>query len=104
MERLALAHSNQSPLLQQSKEYASEHPNAYIDVWDKVAESPNARPLPRVVSWAQLYDELTVIAQNSALLQGSSSEMLKTLQRRAQMELNDALDVPLNRHLDEESK
>ena len=50
MERLAMAHSNQSPLIQQSETYRREHPNAYIDVWDKVSASSNARPLPRVVS------------------------------------------------------
>jgi hypothetical protein len=101
MERLAMAHSNESPLVQQSDEYRLEHPNAYIDEWDKASASPHSQPLPRIVSWKQLYDELTVVAEKSALLQSSSKELLTVLQRRAQMELNDAQNAPADRNLDE---
>ena len=100
IEKLASLHCNLSPLAEHSANYFKDHPNAYADVWEALAVSPNARPLPMVPNWPQLFDEMTLVADRSNLLRGSTKEILTTAQRRCQMQLNEALNVPANTNLE----
>jgi ABC-type glycerol-3-phosphate transport system substrate-binding protein len=99
IEKLSSLHCNLSPLKDESREYIENHPNPYVDVYEKLAASPNARGLPRIVNWPQILDELTQAAERSYLLQGSTVEILNEIQGRAQKELNKALDVPEDTNL-----
>jgi ABC-type glycerol-3-phosphate transport system substrate-binding protein len=99
IEKLSSLHYNLSPLKDETREYTENHPNPYVDVYEALASSPNARGLPRVVNWPQIFDELTQAAERSYLLQGSTVDILNQTQERAQKELNKALDVPENSNL-----
>ena len=100
IEKISSEHCNLSPLLVESKEYLENHPNPYVDVYEKLAASPNARPLPRLINWPQISDELTQIAERSYMLKGSTADILNEEQVRCQKELNKALEVPENTNLD----
>lgn len=100
IEKLASLHYNLSPLLNESREYKENHPNPYVDVYEKLAASPNAHGLPRVINWPQIADELTQAAERSYLLQGSTTEILNDIQTRSQKELNKVLGVPENTNVD----
>jgi ABC-type glycerol-3-phosphate transport system substrate-binding protein len=93
IEKLASLHYNLSPLKEESRQYRDSHPNAYIDVYEKLASSPNARPIPRLINWQQISDELTQAAQRSEELDGTTREILDQVQARGQRELNKALGV-----------
>lgn len=99
IERLASLHYNLSPLKQESEAYRDFHPNAYVDVYEKLASSPNARPLPRLVNWQQISDELTQAAERSYTLDGTTQEILDETQARGQKELNKVLGVPEDTNL-----
>ena len=99
IEKLASLHCNLSPLKDESADYIRNHPNPYVDVYEKLAASPNARGLPRLVNWPQISDELTQAAERSYLLQGSTADILNEIQVRSQKELNKALDVPQDTNL-----
>ena len=94
IERLTMSHCNLSPLAQESDHYRRDHPNAYADVWDTLAASPNAHPLPAIPNWTQLYDDLTEANDRAYLLQGTTNEILADLQRHAQKDLNKSLNLP----------
>jgi ABC-type glycerol-3-phosphate transport system substrate-binding protein len=100
IERLSSEHCNLSPLAVESQEYKDNHPNPYVDVYEMLAASPNARPLPRLINWPQIYDELTQCAERSYMLKGATAQILNEEQVRCQKELNKALDVPENTNLE----
>jgi ABC-type glycerol-3-phosphate transport system substrate-binding protein len=100
IEKLSSEHCNLSPLAVESQQYKDNHPNPYVDVYEALAASPNARPLPRLINWPQIYDELTQAAERSYMLHGTTAEILNEEQVRCQKELNKALDVPENTNLD----
>jgi ABC-type glycerol-3-phosphate transport system substrate-binding protein len=104
IEKLSSEHCNLSPLAVESREYWDNHPNPYVDVYEELAASPNARPLPRLINWPQIYDELTQVAERSSLLQGTTAQILSEAQERCQKELNKALNVPENTNLDSGSE
>ena len=93
IEHVSSLHCNLSPLADESRQYLENHPNAYVDVYESLAASPNARPLPRLTNWPQVADELTQVAERSSLLQGTTAEILSEAQTRTQNELNKALDT-----------
>lgn len=99
IEKLASLHYNLSPLKEESFEYRDSHPNAYIDVYEKLASSPNVRPIPRLINWQQISDELTQAAQRSEELEGTTKEILDQTQARGQRELNKALGLPEDSNL-----
>lgn len=99
IEKLASLHCNLSPLAEHSPNYFRDHPNAYADVWESLAMSPNARPLPMVADWPQLKDELLLLAEKANLQVSTTTEMLDAMQLRSQKELNEALNVPEDTNL-----
>lgn len=88
IEQLSSLHCNLSPLRDQSEEYRRYHPNPYVDVFETLASSPNARPLPRIINWPKVADELGQSAERSALLHGTTREILTRAQARAQQALD----------------
>jgi ABC-type glycerol-3-phosphate transport system substrate-binding protein len=100
IEKLSSDHCNLSPLAVESPEYFQNHPNPYVDVFEKLASSPNALGLPRLINWPQVGDELKQVGERSYLLQGSTQQILTDVQKRAQQELNKALDVPADTNLE----
>jgi len=64
-----------------------------VDVYEALAASPNARPVPPLINWPQISDELTQVSERSYLLQGTTAQILETAQERGQRELNKALNV-----------
>jgi spermidine/putrescine-binding protein len=100
IEKLASLHCNLSPLKEESREYIDNHPNPYVDVYERLAASRNARGLPRLVNWPQVSDELTQAAERSYMMEGSTAEILNEIQARTQKELNKVLDVPEGTNLD----
>jgi ABC-type glycerol-3-phosphate transport system substrate-binding protein len=100
IERLSMLHCNLTPLIDESPEYLRDHPNAYVDVYEALAASPNARPQPKLINWPQIFDELTQAAERSSLLQGTTMEILAEAQARCQKELNKALGVAPDTNMD----
>jgi ABC-type glycerol-3-phosphate transport system substrate-binding protein len=94
IEKVASEHCNLSPLIEESDDYRRNHPNPYVDVYETLAASPNARALPRLVNWPEIADELTQAAERSYMLEGSTQQILAETQSRAQHELNKTLDLP----------
>jgi ABC-type glycerol-3-phosphate transport system substrate-binding protein len=99
IEKLSELHCNLSPLAVESPEYLRDHPNPYVDVYEELAASPNARPQPKLVNWPQIFDELTQVSERESLLQGNTQEILTEAQTRCQTELNKALGVPEDTNL-----
>jgi ABC-type glycerol-3-phosphate transport system substrate-binding protein len=91
MERLCAAHCKNSPLAKVSEEFIRNHPNPYIQVFEDLAASPNARPLPATPAWVEVSDELTQVAQRVALLQAPNEQILAEAQARAQKKLERVL-------------
>ncbi len=100
IEKVSSEHCNLSPLAAESPEYLQNHPNPYVDVFEALAASPNARPLPRLIDWPQIADELEQVAEHSYLLEGTTAQILSAAQVRCQKELNKALNVPQDTNLD----
>ena len=68
MEKLCDLHSKNSPLRAVSDRFLHHHKNPYIDVFERLAASPNARGLPPVPIWPEVADELKVLAQRVVLM------------------------------------
>ena len=100
IEKLSSDHCNLSPLAVESPEYFQNHPNPYVDVFEALAASPNARGLPQLIDWPQIADELKQVGERSYLLEGTTAQILSDAQRRCQRELNKAINLPADTNLD----
>ena len=78
--------SKNSPLSKVSKDFIEHNPNPYIDVFEKLADSPNARGLPQIPIMPQVIDELNTEAQAVALLERTPTRALEKAQHRLQRE------------------
>ena len=84
MEKLCNLHSKNSPLATVSDDFLQHHKNPYIDVWDGLARSPNAKGLPQIPIWPEVADELTDVIQRLVLLQEEPGPALAAAQERLQ--------------------
>jgi maltose-binding protein MalE len=82
MQRLCAMHCKNSPLAKVSPSFVDHHPNPYIDVFEKLATSPNAFTLPRIPIWPQISNELTVAAQKCYVLEQTPPEALRVAAQR----------------------
>jgi ABC-type glycerol-3-phosphate transport system substrate-binding protein len=89
MEKLNELHCKNSPLTQVSRQFLEQHPNPYIDVFEKLASSPNAKGVPSVPIWPEVADELSVATQKVYLLEEEPEQALKESQARLQAKLDD---------------
>lgn len=84
-ERLNAMHCKNSPLAKVSQWFIDYHPNPYIQVFEKLAASPNAFSVAQVPTWPEIANELTVAAQKCYLLEQTPAEALKTVAQRCEV-------------------
>jgi ABC-type glycerol-3-phosphate transport system substrate-binding protein len=84
MEKICNLHSENSPLTAVSEHFLQHHKNPYIDVYDALAASPNAKALPQVPIWPEVNDELSDVIQQLALLTAEPEPALAAAQGRLQ--------------------
>jgi maltose-binding protein MalE len=84
MEKLCDSHCKNSPLEAVSEHFRNHHKNPYIDVFERLANSPNAHSTPQIPIFPEVNDELAVLVQKMALLDGDPEEELQKLQDRLQ--------------------
>jgi ABC-type glycerol-3-phosphate transport system substrate-binding protein len=84
-EKINSLHCKNSPLRKVSDDFLRLHMNPYIDVFERLARSPNAHGPVKVPIHAELADEITVLTDRIALLRGTPEQLLaETQQRMAQ--------------------
>ncbi len=103
MEKLCSMHSKNSPLRQISDDFVRNHPNPYLDVFEALASSPNARTTPRAPTWIETFDAMNTAAQRVYLLEQTPEEALDEVQRRMQHKLDRFYERDRQRKLDKES-
>ena len=59
MEQLCLDQKKFSPLMEVSPAFYERHDNPFIRLFRELAESPNARAVPKIPVWVEYRDELT---------------------------------------------
>ena len=84
MEHLCSMHCKLSPLEQVSDDFIRKHPNPYIDIFERLARSPNAHGLPQIPIYPELADEMNVMVQKLYLMQATPAEALRQTQQRLQ--------------------
>lgn len=82
MEKLCSLHCKNSPLSKVSPAFFENHPNPYIDEFDRLANSPNAFGVPSLAIWPQVQDELNNAIQRVYLLQTTPKVALDEAQAR----------------------
>ncbi len=81
MESLCWSSGKNSPLKNVSANYVYSNPNPYIDVFDRLANSPNATPIEQAPIHAEADNLIEVAAQQTYLLQKSPVDALTEAQR-----------------------
>jgi multiple sugar transport system substrate-binding protein len=93
MERLCSAHCKNSPLAKVSESFIDNHPNPYIDVYERLAASPNAHGVPQIPILQEVRDELDAVAQRVTLLQTDPATALRDAQQRLDVKYADFLQM-----------
>jgi multiple sugar transport system substrate-binding protein len=70
IEKLNKLHCKNSPLAKVSDGFVATHPNPYIEVFERLSASPNARSMPQIPIWPEVSAEMDVMNQNITLLTG----------------------------------
>jgi ABC-type glycerol-3-phosphate transport system substrate-binding protein len=89
MEKLNMLHCKNSPLAKVSENFAKKHPNPYIQVFEDLASSPNAGPVPSIPIYPEVVSELDNAAQRVYLLQTTPEVAIREAQNRLQARLDD---------------
>lgn len=89
-ERLNSLHCKLSPLKDVSESFFRNHPNPYIHVFDELAASQNAFALPPVTNWAEIADELSIIAERVNLQDGPTEQIIRDQAVRAEQKFVEA--------------
>src|SRR5206468_11093590 len=84
MEKLVSMHCKNSPLAKMSPSYIANHPNPYIEVFEDLASSPNAKGLPPIPIWPEVQAELSNAAELICLDKATPQQALSEAQTRAQ--------------------
>lgn len=84
MEELVSLHCKNSPFRVQSAGYIANHPNPYIETFEKLADSPHAVHLPKAPVWAEIDAELTAVSERILLGQATPEELLPATEKRCQ--------------------
>jgi ABC-type glycerol-3-phosphate transport system substrate-binding protein len=84
MEQLCLGQRKFSPLRDVSDRFVAMHPNPYVDVFIKLAASPNARYAPRLSVWNEYDIEMQVAIDRLFALDATPREALVDAERRIQ--------------------
>lgn len=89
MEKLCSLHCKNSPLSHVSSGFLEHHKNPYVKVFEDLANSPNARPLPQIPIWREVADELGNAVQRMVLLEAEPIDALRDSQQRLQAKYDD---------------
>jgi len=89
IEKLNSLQCKNSPLQKVSPGFLAHHPNPYVDVFEKLAASPNARPVPKIPILNEVTDEVNNAFDSVYLLQKTPQEAADYAQARAQAKLDD---------------
>ncbi len=84
MEKLCGMHCKNTPLRQVSPAFLQHNKNPYIDVFQTLAASPNARGLPQIPIGTEVHDELNNAIEKIALLHAEPEVALRQAQDRLQ--------------------
>ena len=80
MEKLCRLTCKNSPLRHQSDDWVYTHPNPYVDVFDRLAASPNAHSPDQTPIYNEALNRIDVAAQQTYLLQKSAADALTEAQ------------------------
>ncbi|HEX4054401.1 MAG TPA: extracellular solute-binding protein [Tepidisphaeraceae bacterium] len=89
MEKLNKMHCKNSPLAKVSEDFLNNHPNPYIRVFERLANSPNAQTAPQIPIMPEVVDELNALSQRISLLQVRPAKALAELQVRLQAQYDE---------------
>ena len=89
MEKLNLGHRKFSPLRNVSEDFVRNHPNPYIDIFLRLAQSPNARTPPRTMIWNEYGKDLNIAVE--AVFKGAVTpeQAVQIVQGRNQTRLDE---------------
>jgi maltose-binding protein MalE len=96
-EKLNMLHCKNTQLRAVSRNFLEKHPNPYIDVFQKLAASPNAHGVPQVPIWPQVAKELNDAGQAVALDNANPADVLARAQARLQAEYDRFRDIDVKR-------
>jgi multiple sugar transport system substrate-binding protein len=82
IEKLNLRGCQDSPLRQVSRHFLEDHPNPYIDVFERLMAGPHAYGVPPCPIWPEVGSELDNATQRVSLLQATPAQALEDAQRR----------------------
>jgi hypothetical protein len=82
MEKLCKLTCKNSPLAKESDDWVYSHPNPYVDVFDRLAASRNAKPIDQTPIYAEALNEIDIAAQQTYLLKESPRDALAGAQQR----------------------
>ncbi|MBC7784677.1 MAG: extracellular solute-binding protein [Burkholderiales bacterium] len=84
MEKLCKLHCKNSPLANVSDDFLNNHPNPYINVFERLANSPNAHGVPQIPIFAEVMQELDTLTQSITQLRADPETGLAAAQVRLQ--------------------
>jgi ABC-type glycerol-3-phosphate transport system substrate-binding protein len=93
MERLCKLHCKNSPLANVSDDFLNNHPNPYIDVFEKLARSPNASGPVQIPISGQMTNELNALFDEVSKLEVEPRVGLQAAQERLQADYDHYLDI-----------
>ena len=80
MEKLCAMSGKTSPLKRVSDDYIYSNPNPYVDVFDRLADSPNAAPIDQTPIYGEASGLIDVAINKAYLLELSPTEALNKAQ------------------------
>jgi multiple sugar transport system substrate-binding protein len=90
MELLCLGQRKFSPLVTVNEEFHEKHPNPYIRVFRELAESPDARAVPKMPVWDEYRSELGMTFEEVWIRGTAPAVALQRLEQRIQSRLDRA--------------
>lgn len=81
-ERLASLHCTNSVQRKTSEPFRLQHPNPYIEVFETLAASENAKGLPPIAIWPEVGGEMGVVAESVYLMEKTPEQALSEAQAR----------------------
>lgn len=87
MEKLCRLHCKNSPLAQTSLDFIRTHPNPYIDVFERLAASPNAHGPLKLTIGAEVGQEIRSMVELIYLLREDPATAVADTQRRLEEKL-----------------
>jgi multiple sugar transport system substrate-binding protein len=97
MEKLCSMHCKNTPLAEHSEGWYRNHPNPYVEIFDRLASSPHAQTLPPIATWPMVVDEMKSATDSVTQLK----EAPRTALDKAQARMQGMLEQFRERHPDE---